>query len=56
MEPYNKKGGLFAKVVPKHEHIFYFDPVESILMGELSTRTRRCVWDPIYAKHIIFKI
>ena len=32
--PTPKKGGLLAKVVPKHEHSNYVDPLASIIMGE----------------------
>ena len=32
--PTPKEGGLFAKVVPKHEHNIYVDPLASTPMGE----------------------
>ena len=31
--PTPKKGGLLAKVAPKHEHNFYVDPLSSLPMG-----------------------
>ena len=31
--PTLKEGELLAKVVPKHEHSFYKDPIASIPMG-----------------------
>ena len=43
--PTPKEGGLLAKVVPKHEHNNYVDPLASISMGA----TRRYSLDPLYA-------
>ena len=48
-----KEGGLLSKVVPRHEHNMYVDPLPSILIGYDISRTSRCVWDSLYATCII---
>ena len=46
--PPQKQGGQLAKVIPKHEHSIYVDPLASIPMGQHSEKTSRYNWYPLY--------
>ena len=48
-----KEGKVLAKVVPKHEHSNYVDPLASISMGQNSSRIKRYSWDPLYATCVV---